>query len=125
MVPGRRGFKFVAGDKKGVPNYLQEEIVQPVAKQPIVFDWYAQIAEQGDKIEDPSIAWPESRKLIKLGTFTITKPPDDPVTADMQTLFLVGQPHPGIEPADPMLILRKTAYPISLGQRRHEASPVR
>lgn len=33
-------------------------------------------------------------------------------------LFLPGQPHLGVEPADPMLVLRNTAYPISLGQRQ-------
>jgi catalase len=100
------------------PDYLQQEILKRVAGQPIVFDWYAQIAEKGDKIEDPSIAWPESRKLVKLGTFTLTRQPDDLATLDRTTLFLPGQPHPGIDPADPMLILRNTAYPISLGQRQ-------
>ena len=29
---------------------------------PVVFDWYAQIAQPGDKIDDPSIAWPEARE---------------------------------------------------------------
>jgi len=27
-----------------------------------------------------------------------------------QLLFPPGQPHPGVEPADPMLVLRNTAY---------------
>jgi catalase len=100
------------------PNYLQEEIVQRVAREPVIFDWYAQIAAPGDRIEDPSIAWPESRRLVRLGTFTLTRRPADPATSDRTTFFLVGQPHPGIEAADPMLILRNTAYPISLGQRQ-------
>jgi catalase len=100
------------------PNYLQDEIVARVANAPVVFDWYAQIAEPGDAIEDPSIAWPDSRRFVKLGTFTIDKRPADLVAADKTTFFLVGQPHPGIEPADPMLILRNTAYPISAGQRQ-------
>jgi catalase len=94
-------------------NYLQDEIVGRVAKGPIVYDWYAQIAEPGDKIEDPSIAWPNSRKQVKLGTFSVTRLPDDPKAADRTTLFLPGEAHPGIEPADPMLILRNKAYPIS------------
>jgi catalase len=100
------------------PNYLQDEIVQRVTREPIVFDWYAQIAEEGDKIEDPSIPWPESRKLVKLGTFNITKLPQDSTTLDKRTVVLVGQPHPGIEPADPMLLIRNGAYPISFGQRQ-------
>ena len=100
------------------PNYLQEDIAQRVAEAPIVFDWYAQVAEPGDKIEDPSIAWPETRKLVRLGVFTIDKLPGNTAALDRQTVVLVGQPHPGIEPADPMLVLRNTAYPISLGERQ-------
>ncbi|MFZ1988748.1 MAG: catalase family peroxidase [Alphaproteobacteria bacterium] len=100
------------------PNYLQEDIMRRVANGPIVFDWYAQIAEPGDKIEDPSVAWPETRRLVRLGVLTINKLPDNAKTLDKQTVVLVGQPHPGIEPADPMLVLRNTAYPISLGERQ-------
>jgi catalase len=99
-------------------DYLQDEIVARVAKTPIVYDWYAQIAESGDKIEDPSIAWPESRKLVKLGTFTVNRLPDDPSLTDRTTLFLPGEAHPGIEAADPMLVLRNKAYPISFQGRQ-------
>ena len=49
------------------PNYLQEEIGARSAA-PIVFDWFAQVGEPGDLTDDPSIAWPESRGLAKLGT---------------------------------------------------------
>jgi catalase len=49
-----------------------------------------------------SIAWPESRKLVKLGTFTLTKLPTEPETAQKQLLFLRGQTHPCVEAADPM-----------------------
>ncbi|WP_026359526.1 catalase family peroxidase [Sphingomonas sp. PR090111-T3T-6A] len=104
--------------KTKTPNYLQDEIVDRIARGPVIFDWYAQIAEPGDKIEDPSIAWPDTRRRVKLGTFTMTRRPADIASADKQTFYLVGQPHPGIEAADPMLILRNTAYPISFGQRQ-------
>jgi len=100
------------------PNYLQDEIVQRAAKGPLVFDWYAQVAEEGDKIEDPSTAWPSTRKLVKLGVFTLAKRPMDVATAERQTLFLPGTAHPGIDPADPMLLLRNHAYPISFGERQ-------
>jgi catalase len=98
--------------------YLQDEILQRVGREPIVFDWYAQIAEQGDAIADPSTAWPDTRKLVKLGTFSITGRPSDPATADRTLLFLPGQADLGVEAADPMLVMRNTAYPISLGQRQ-------
>jgi catalase len=97
---------------------LQDEIVQRIAKGPVVFDLVVQIAEKGDKVEDPSIAWPDSRKTVKLGTFSLTKITDGQQAAQKTLLFLPGQPHPGVEPADPMLVLRNTAYPISLGERQ-------
>ena len=89
-----------------------------LAREPVVFDWFAQIAEPGDKIEDPSIAWPERRRMVKLGTVTLNKLVADQEAAQRTNLFLPGQPHLGVEPADPMLVLRNTAYPISLGQRQ-------
>jgi catalase len=99
-------------------NYLNEEILQRAAKEPIVFDWYAQVAESGDKVDDPSIAWPESRKLVKLGTFSFNKPPANPETAQKELLLLPGETHPGVEPADPMLVLRNAAYPVSFSERQ-------
>ncbi|MBO9651483.1 MAG: catalase family peroxidase [Variovorax sp.] len=104
--------------KANGPEYLQKELPQRIAKGPLVFDWYAQIAAPGDKIDDPSIAWPERRRLAKLGTLTITTVADDAETKDKHTLFLPGTPHSGIEAADPMLTLRTTAYPISFGARQ-------
>lgn len=98
------------------PTYLQDEIAARIAKGPIVFDWYAQIAQSGDKIDNPSIAWPDGRKLVKLGTIAITAAADPAM--DKQTLFLPGASHPGIEPADPMLTVRNKAYPISFRQRQ-------
>ncbi len=99
-------------------NYLQEDLAKRIAGGPIQFDWYVQIAGPGDKVEDPSVAWPETRRLVKLGSFSLTRPPADPEAAQKALLFLPGQPHPGVEPADPMLVLRNTAYPISLGERQ-------
>jgi len=119
FVP-RAGQRYLTPDQRKAEgsNYLQDEIVERVGKAPIVFDWYAQLARPGDKIEDPSIAWPDTRRLVKLGTITLTRRPADEPTAQKALLFLPGQPHPGVEPADPMLILRNSAYPISLGQRQ-------
>ena len=119
LVP-RSGEHYLTPDERKAKSasYLQDDILQRIGKAPVVFDWYVQIAEAGDKIEDPSLAWPDSRKLVKLGTFTLNKPPADPDTAQRLLLFLPGQPHPGVEAADPMLIMRNTAYPISFGQRQ-------
>ena len=82
------------------------------------FDWYAQVAESVDNIEDPSVAWPESRRLVKLGTITVAAVIKEASMADQKTLYLPGQPHAGIEAADPMLTLRNRAYPLSFKERQ-------
>src|SRR5206468_111624 len=73
-------------------------------------------AEKGDKIDDPSIAWPDSRKTVELGTIAITKATTESHTAD-KLLFLPGAVVPGIEAADPMIAMRSAAYPISFIRR--------
>jgi catalase len=119
FVP-RAGERYLTPEQRKTESasYLQDEILQRAGREPIVFDWYAQIAEQGDAIADPSTAWPDTRKLVKLGTFSIKGRPSDPATVDRTLLFLPGQAHVGVEAADPMLVMRNTAYPISLGQRQ-------
>ena len=100
------------------PSYLGDEIVKRIASAPVVFDLFAQIAGPGDQVDDPSVAWPETRRMVKLGTFRLTRQPADPVATAKALLFLPGQAHPGVEAADPMLVMRNTAYPISLGGRQ-------
>ena len=69
------------------PSYLAEEIASRVAAAPITFDWYAQVAVPGDVIDDPSVAWPESRRLVLLGTITIRNAAGDLAQADKALLF--------------------------------------
>ncbi len=100
------------------PNYLREEIIQRVAKQPLVFNLYAQLAQKGDKIEDPSIAWPDSRKRVLLGTIRVTKVADNTIAQDKTLFFNPNNVSDGINIADPMLLDRARAYPISVGGRQ-------
>jgi catalase len=102
---------------KGV-NYLQSEIAQRLAKEPVSFTWYGQVADQGDVIDDPSLVWPPSRKLVKLGIVTITGLVPDQASADKKTLFLPGDLPNGMEAADPMIQVRNESYPISFRHRQ-------
>jgi catalase len=119
FVP-RAGEHYLSPEKRKAQSgsYLQDEIEQRAAKGPILFDWYAQVAQEGDAIEDPSVAWPNTRKLVKLGTFSIDRLPSDPKAADRTLLFQPGQSHVGVEPADPMLVMSNAADAISFGERQ-------
>lgn len=100
------------------PEYLQEEIKKRMALRPIKFKMYAQIAEDGDNIEDPSVAWPDSRKKVLLGTIEITNLTANTPEEDKQLSFIPNNLPDGIETADPMLNFRSKAYPISVKERQ-------
>jgi catalase len=99
-------------------NYLSEEIAERVGKAPIRFTWYAQVATAADDIANPSVAWPSSRKLVKLGVISIDRLGANTPLADRSVAFLPGTTPPGIGVADPMLTIRNAAYPTSFAERR-------
>ena len=103
--------------RKG-PNYLQEEMPARLAVGPVRFDWYAQIAGIGNVIDNPSIAWPESNALVKLGMISVERMASQSADTDRATLFIPSNVPAGIETADPMLDVRSAAYPISFGERQ-------
>ena len=99
------------------PNFLQAEIADRVKAGPVLFDWFAQISGPGDVIDDPSIAWPEDRDLINLGTITIGALADQE-EMDASLIFIPSNVPDGVAPADPMIDIRSSAYPISYGERQ-------
>jgi catalase len=99
-------------------NYLQPELAKRLAAGPIRFDWYAQLGEPGDLLDDPSIAWPASRSLIKLGTLTIDRLASNSEASDRALQYEPGRMPDGIAPADPMLAIRAAAYPVSVRERQ-------
>lgn len=99
------------------PDYLTTEVRQRVEKGPLKFKMVLQVAEAGDKLDDPSIAWPDSRKLVELGTLSITKAVLS-VDAEKPLLFQPNAVTPGIEVQDPMINVRSAAYSVSFGRRQ-------
>jgi catalase len=119
LVPVAGEHYLDAESKKAAgPDYLRAEIAKRTGGAPVRFDWFAQVAEAGDKIDDPAVAWPDSRKLVKLGTISIDRPVADQAAIDKELIFLPGSPPLGIKPADPMLAVRDEAYPVSFSERQ-------
>ncbi len=100
------------------PNYLAPEIGRRVATGPVRFAWFAQIAGAGDKLDDSTIAWPETRRLVKLGVITITRTSTDQTGDSQRLMFLPGTLPDGVVPADPMIAIRTAAYPVSFSERQ-------
>jgi catalase len=103
------------------PNYLFEELDAHVARAPIRFRLFVQLANEGDVVDNATIHWPEDRTRLELGTVTL----DHRVADDAQEQkHIIFDPIPrvdGIEPsADPLLELRAAIYLLS-GRRRRAA----
>ena len=113
------GEHFLTQEQLGTAgsDYLSTEIRERVRRGPAKFKLLLQVAEKGDKIDDPTIAWPDSRKQIELGTIIITKAVADSQTAEKKLLFMPGALIPGIEAADPMIAARSASYIVSLSRR--------
>ncbi|HEV7716587.1 MAG TPA: catalase family peroxidase [Steroidobacteraceae bacterium] len=101
------------------PNYLGDEIRERLAAGPVRFNLVLQLPEPTDKIDDPSVAWPDTRKSIDLGVIEVKSVVADSDTAQRALLFLPSTVPDGIEPADPMILARTGAYAVSYA-RRHQ-----
>ena len=99
------------------PDYLSKEIRERVTHGPVKFKLLVQTAEAGDNLHDPSIAWPDSRKQVELGTIEITNAVTDNSVAEHQMMFLPGALPSSIEAEDPMIKARSDAYPVSFRRR--------
>ena len=103
-------------------NYIMDEIKSRVATAPIAFGLYAQVAERGDKIDDPSIAWPDNRKRVLLGRLQITKVIANTVEEDRSLVFIPSNVPAGIEAADVMSSFYSKVFRLSAKDAREVAS---
>lgn len=103
--------------EKANSDYLAAEIRQRIKHSAIRFKLSLQIAQDGDKLDDPSVAWPDSRPLVELGTLTLTTANANP-DADKALLFQPGALIAGIDAEDPMIQVRTGAYAVSYGRRQ-------
>jgi catalase len=116
------GEKLLTADEvaqKGA-TYLAEEIRARVAAHVFAFDMYAQLAEPGDKVEDPSIAWPSTRRRVALGRLTVERLASNTPEQDRALAFSPTNLVDGITPADPMITFRGHSYPISVKERQDD-----
>ena len=108
----------VATKEKG-PDFLYDELQKRVTEESVAFSVMAQLAEEGDKVNDATVHWPEGRQLVELGTVKIgTVLPDNA----KEQKRIIYDPIPrvkGIEPSDdPLLEMRAALYLISGRERR-------
>jgi len=114
-IEPQTGNQFLSAEElaKAAPGYLADEIRQRVGRAPVRFNFRVQLPEPGDKIDDPSMAWPDTRKTVEIGVIEITEVVPDSDAAERVLIFLPAELPAGIEPADPMIQARSAAYIVS------------
>jgi catalase len=103
------------------PNYLFDELAQRIAKEPVKLRVVAQLAEDGDTVNDVTVHWPEDRKFVELGRLAFTEPVANNAHEQKQMIFDPIPRVDGIDASDdPLLELRAAVYLLS-GRRRRAA----
>jgi catalase len=113
-----------AAAAKAGPNYLFDELRRRVARGPIAYRLFVQLANPGDPTNDGSIVWPDDRKRVELGTITLTTiaPNNDALQRSLtfNPIYLTD----GILLSDdPFPPLRSAVYALSVQHRPLAASP--
>lgn len=104
--------------KQADPDYLMNELPKRLAKGPVKFRLLAQIAADGDSIDDGTAVWPDDRQRVPLGTLSLTTMVANQAAAQKSIMFSPLNLQSGIEPsADPVLLARPAAYGVSFSQR--------
>lgn len=107
-----------AAAAKVSPNYLFEDLPKRLAKGPVKYRLYVQLANPGDQTNDGSIVWPADRKRVLLGTMTVTTVAPNNEELQRSLAFSPIYLTKGIELSDdPLPVLRATVYALSVAHR--------
>jgi catalase len=102
-------------------DFLVDELRRRVAASPAAFRLQFQLAQAGDPLDDPSVAWPDDRPLIDAGRVVV-----DAVATGMDGACEKMTFNPLVLPTglqagpDPVLLARPAPYAVSLGRRLGE-----
>lgn len=119
LKPAARGPRLnpLSARRRG-RDYLQEEIVERVKGDPVLFSLEVQIASPADPVDDPSAAWPKQRRRVTVGTLKVTDPDTEREQGGDVLVFDPSRVTDGIECSDdPVLRFRPRAYSESIRRR--------
>jgi catalase len=99
-------------------NFLEDALIGRVAKSPARWDMVVTIGEAGDPENNPTLAWPEGRKQVKVGTLTIKSAMPQKGAECERINYDPLVMADGIGPTDdPVLRFRSPAYAASFAKR--------
>ena len=104
--------------KHAGPDYLREDIVEHLGREPVRFTLQVQRAGEGDPVADPTAVWPEERETLVVGTLELTGLETGRDTGSDVLVFDPTRVTDGIELTDdPIPRFRSRAYSVSVEQR--------
>jgi catalase len=114
---GVKTLSAAAAAKLG-PNYLGDDLQARLAKGPVKFKLVVQLANPGDQTNDGSIVWPDDRKIVELGTLSLTTVAPDNAELQKSLAFNPIFVTSGIQLSDdPLVALRSSVYALSVAHR--------
>ena len=120
FIPRDGTKELSAAEIKAAPHdFLEKNLIERARKGAVVWDMIVYVGEPGDPEDNPTLAWPETRKHFTAGTLSITQAtPQQKGTACEPINFDPLVMADGIAPtADPILLFRSPAYAVSFGKR--------
>ena len=99
-------------------NFLEQALISRAQQGPVRWDMMLTIGVAGDAEDNPTLAWPEERKQVKVGTLSITAAMPQKGAACEAVNFDPLVMADGIAPTnDPVLLFRSPAYALSFAKR--------
>ena len=103
-------------------NFLREELENRVRHGPVAFRLLLQVAAESDPTDDVTALWPADRSLVDMGRLEVTAISPTSAADERRLVFDPTNLTDGIAlSADPILLVRSTAYSISYDERSQGA----
>jgi catalase len=118
---GEEALEPEEGKERG-RDYLQTDIAERV-EDGVAFRLFVVLAEEGDAVDDPTVAWPKERERVEVGRLELTRVDHSREQGDDVMVMDPTRVIDGIETSDDQILLfRPRAYAVSV-QRRSGAPP--
>ena len=99
-------------------DYLQAEIRERIAREPVAFRLVLRVAAPGDSLDDPTAAWPEDRETVELGRLELDRIDDTRERGGDVLVFDPTRVIDGIELTDDEILrTRPEVYALSVQRR--------
>jgi catalase len=105
--------------KTAAHDFLEKNLIERTGKGPVLWDMVVYVGQPGDSLDNPTLAWPETRKHFTAGTLTISEAtPQKKGVACEPINFNPLVMADGIAPTnDPVLLFRAPSYALSYVKR--------